>query len=175
MAHQKNIISFFSLWWMIKGIWALFSLLFIFLWNRKPWLDSFVFIITLACSKLWIWMGISFRDILLIRISRGANNCPTCIWEKHLFHNDITPPHLKFLLSNERLDFFYIYILRSKGLTMQIHFHRLWSDLPRVSIFLAMTVYQNSLAYNRRIKYIIFFYFERNVDLKYLNCQRYTF
>ncbi len=34
-AHQKYI-CFFSLWWMIKGIWTLFSLLFIFLWNRKP-------------------------------------------------------------------------------------------------------------------------------------------
>ncbi len=28
-AHQKYILSFFfSLWWMIKGIWALFSLLY---------------------------------------------------------------------------------------------------------------------------------------------------
>ncbi len=44
-AHQKYILCFFSLWWMIKGIWALFSLLFIFLWNRKPWLDNFMFII----------------------------------------------------------------------------------------------------------------------------------
>ncbi len=34
-------------------IWALFSLLFIFLWNRKPWLGNFMFIITLECSKLW--------------------------------------------------------------------------------------------------------------------------
>ncbi len=46
------ILCFFSLWWMIKGIWTLFSLLFIFLWNRKPWLDNFMFIITLECSKL---------------------------------------------------------------------------------------------------------------------------
>ncbi len=60
---------------MIKGIWALFSFLFIFLWNRKSWLDHFMFIITLECSKLWIWMNIYFRDILLIKISRGANNC----------------------------------------------------------------------------------------------------
>ncbi len=30
-AHQKYILWFFSLWWTIKGIWALFSLLFIFL------------------------------------------------------------------------------------------------------------------------------------------------
>ncbi len=51
-AHQKYIIWFFSLWWMIKGIWALFSLLFIFMWNRKTWLDNFMSIITLVCSKL---------------------------------------------------------------------------------------------------------------------------
>ncbi len=43
-AHQKYILWLFSLWWMIKGIWALFSLLFIFMWNRKPWLDNFMFI-----------------------------------------------------------------------------------------------------------------------------------
>ncbi len=29
-AHQKYIICFFSLWWMINGIWALFSLLLYF-------------------------------------------------------------------------------------------------------------------------------------------------
>ncbi len=63
-AHQKYILWLFSLWWMIKGIWALFSLLFIFMWNRKPWLDNFMFIIPLECSKLWIWMGIYFRDTL---------------------------------------------------------------------------------------------------------------
>ncbi len=64
-AHQKYILWFFSLWWMIMGIWALFPLIFILLWNRKPWLDNFMFILTLECSKLWIWMGIFFRDILL--------------------------------------------------------------------------------------------------------------
>ncbi len=48
-AHQKYILWFFSLWWMIKGIWTLFSLPFIFLWNRKPRLDNFMFIITLEC------------------------------------------------------------------------------------------------------------------------------
>ncbi len=49
---QKYILSFSSLWWMIKGIWPLFSLLFIFLWNSKTWLDNFMFIITLECLKL---------------------------------------------------------------------------------------------------------------------------
>ncbi len=35
-AHQKYILCFFSLWWMIKGIWALFSLLFIFHVHNHP-------------------------------------------------------------------------------------------------------------------------------------------
>ncbi len=54
-AHQKYILWLFSLWWMIKGLWTLFSL-FIFLWDRKTWLNNFMFIITLECSELWIWM-----------------------------------------------------------------------------------------------------------------------
>ncbi len=50
-------------------------------------------------------MGIYFRDILLTRISRCANNYVHRVFEKkHLFHNDISP-HFKFVLSNERLDF----------------------------------------------------------------------
>ncbi len=93
-AHEKYILSFFSLWWTIKGIWALLSLLFIFLWNRKPWLDNFMFIITLECSKLWIWMGIYFRDILLITISRGANNCVQCVFEKNMYFIMRFPPIL---------------------------------------------------------------------------------
>ena len=93
-AHQKYILCFFSLWWMIKGIWALFSLLFIFLWNRKPELDDFMFIIMLECSKLWIWMGIYFRDILLIRISRGAINCVQCVFKKNIYFIMIFPPIL---------------------------------------------------------------------------------
>ncbi len=84
-AHQKYILWFFSLWWMIKGIWALFSLLFIYLWNRKPWLDNFImFIITLECSKLLIWIGIYFREILFIKTSRGPNNC-VCVFEKTIY------------------------------------------------------------------------------------------
>ena len=98
-AHQKYILWFFSLWWMIKGIMPLFSLLFVFLWIRKPWLDNFMSIITLECSKLWIWMRIYFRDILLIRISRGANNCVQRAFEKKRF---------QFLLSNERIHFLWI-------------------------------------------------------------------
>ncbi len=94
--HHHGLYILFSLE-------CLFSLLFIFLWNRKQWLDIFMFIVTLECSKLWISMGINFRDILLIRFSRGANNCVQRAFEKTLFHNDISP-HFQFLLSNERLD-----------------------------------------------------------------------
>ncbi len=90
----RNIFfGFFSLWWMIMGIWAL--LLFIFLWNRKPWLDTFMFIITLECSKLWIWMGRHFRDILLIKTSRDANNCVQRVFDKNIYFIMIFPPILK--------------------------------------------------------------------------------
>ncbi len=47
-------------------------------------------------------MGIYY--ILLRRISSGANNCVQRVfYNKHLFYND-NSPHLKCLLSNERLD-----------------------------------------------------------------------
>ncbi len=63
------------------------------------------------------------------------------IYNIYLFHNDIFP-HFKLLLSNERLFVFVNFLnKRSKGLTMQIHFHSLlWSYLTKVPIFLAMTV-----------------------------------
>ncbi len=65
---------------------------------------------TLECSKFWMW--IYFRDILLIRISRGTNNCVQHVFEKkYVLHNEIFP-HFKFLLPNERLDlcFFFFFI-----------------------------------------------------------------
>ncbi len=43
-AHQKYILWFFSLW--CDGWLREFGLCFIFLWNRKPWLDKFMFIIS---------------------------------------------------------------------------------------------------------------------------------
>ncbi len=117
---------------MIKGIWALFSLLFIFLWNRKPWLDNFVFIITLECSKLWIWMGIYFRNILLIRISRGTNNCVQRVFEELFIMR--FPPIFNCFNSMKAWK-------KSKGLIMQVYFQSiLWSYLPRVSIILTTTV-----------------------------------
>ncbi len=61
-AHQKYILWFFSLWWMIKGIWDLFSLLFICLWNRKPWLDNFMFIITPGVLKIMNMNGNIFKS-----------------------------------------------------------------------------------------------------------------
>ncbi len=55
--------------------------------------------------------------------TRHDNMCITmCIREKHLFHNYISPD-FKFLLSNESLDFCDFLNKRSKGLTMQINFH----------------------------------------------------
>ncbi len=62
---------------MFKGIWALLSLSFIFPWNRKPWLDNFMFIVTLECAIC------EYEHTSLKIISRGPNNGSTCIWEKY--------------------------------------------------------------------------------------------
>ncbi len=69
--------------------------------------EMFMFMITQ--SQFWIWMGIYFRYILLIRISRGVSNCVQHVYEKKkkIFHNDI-PPHFKFLFSNESLEFWHL-------------------------------------------------------------------
>ncbi len=86
-----------------------------------------MFIITLECSKWWIWMGI-YIDILLIRISRGANNCVQRVFEKNIYF--IIFPHIWNSYYAMIMHFFN---KRSKGLTMQIRFHRLlWLYLPRV-------------------------------------------
>ncbi len=47
------------------------------------------------------------RDILLTRISRGANNCAQRAFEKKIIFNYFSP-HFKFVLSNERLYFCYL-------------------------------------------------------------------
>ncbi len=123
----------------------MFSLLFIFLWNRKQWLNKFMFIITLECSKLWIWMGIYFRDILLIRMSRGGNICVQCVFEKNIYFVMISPPILNSYPMKVKILVIFLN-KRSKGLTMQINFNRLlWSYLLRVPIFLAMTVRLESM------------------------------
>ncbi len=70
-------------------------------------------------------MGIYFRDILIIIISKGASNCVQHVFErKYLFYNDISP-HFTFLFSNEWIDFGEFLNNRSKGLTMHIYFHSL--------------------------------------------------
>ncbi len=129
----------FRLIWNLAFV--LFSLLFIFLWNRKPWLDNFMFIIMLMCSKLWIWMGIYFRYILLI-ISRGTLYLyPTCIWEKNIYFIMIFPPILNSY-SPMKASIFVIFLnKKSKGLTTHIYFHNLlWSYLPRVPTILTTCV-----------------------------------
>ncbi len=67
------------------------SEIFIFLWNRKPWLDNFTSII---------------RDILFIKISRGASNCVQHVFEKKIkhYHNDFSP--FKILIFQWKLIFF---------------------------------------------------------------------
>ncbi len=131
-AHQKYIICFFSLWWIIKGLWALFSLLFIFLWNRKPCLDNFMFIITKMLKIVKMNGNILLRYLTFFIISRGDNNCVQRVFEKNIYFIMIIPPILKSYYPLKGQIFVIFLNKRSKGLTMQIHFHSLlifWSWL----------------------------------------------
>ncbi len=48
LLHIRTI--FFVFFPMINWLWPLF-LIFIFQWNRKSWLDNFIFLVTLLCLK----------------------------------------------------------------------------------------------------------------------------
>ncbi len=50
-------------------------------------------------------MGIYFRDILLIRISRGANNCGQHSLEKSIYFIMRFSPHFQLFYFNDRLEF----------------------------------------------------------------------
>ncbi len=89
-------------------------------------------------------MGIySIRDILLIIISRGANNCGQHVLEKNIYFTVRFSPHFQLFYFNEMSFFFFFFNERS---TMQIYFHsRLCSYLTRVSILVEATVYIYSI------------------------------
>ncbi len=50
-------------------------------------------------------MGIYFRDILLIRISRGADNCGQHSLEKNIYFIMRFSPHFQLFYFNDRLEF----------------------------------------------------------------------
>ncbi len=50
-------------------------------------------------------MGIYFRDTLLIRISRGANNCGQHSLEKNIYFIMRFSPHFQLFYFNDRLEF----------------------------------------------------------------------
>ncbi len=58
-----------------------------------------------APSHPGVRMGIYFRDILLIRISRGANNCGQHSLEKNIYFIMRFSPHFQLFYFNDRLEF----------------------------------------------------------------------
>ncbi len=50
-------------------------------------------------------MGIYFRDILLISISRGANNCGQHALEKNIYFIMRFSPHFQLFYFSDRLEF----------------------------------------------------------------------
>ncbi len=88
-------------------------------------------------------MEIYFRDIILIRISRGANNCGQHSLEKNIYFIMRFSPHFQLFYFNESLEFEYFLNERSERSTVQIYFHsHLYSYLPRVPILVEGTVYE---------------------------------
>ncbi len=79
---------------------------------------------------------------------KGAVNCGQCVLEKNIYFIMIFPPILNSYSPMKGSIFVNFLSRRSKGLTMQIHFHSLlWSYLPRVPIILTTTVYPSLCLY----------------------------
>ncbi len=86
--------------------------------------------------------GNILQRYLLIRISRGANNCGQHSLEKNIYVIMRFSPHFQLFYFNDRLEFCEFLSERSKGYPMQIYFHsRLCSYLLRVPILLEGTVF----------------------------------
>ncbi len=71
-------------------------------------------------------MGIYFRDILLTRISRGANNCGQHPLEKNIYFIMRFSPHFQLFYFNDRLEFSKFF----EGKIKRINNADLFSQLP---------------------------------------------
>ncbi len=71
-------------------------------------------------------MGIYFRDILLTRISRGANNCGQHPLEKNIYFIMRFSPHFQLFCFNDRLEFCKFF----EGKIKRINNADLFSQLP---------------------------------------------
>ncbi len=71
-------------------------------------------------------MGIYFRDILLTRISRGANNCGQHPLEKNSYFIMRFSPHFQLFYFNDRLEFCEFF----EGKIKRINNADLFSQLP---------------------------------------------
>ncbi len=71
-------------------------------------------------------MGIYFRDILLTRISRGANNCGQHSLEKNIYFIMRFSPHFQLFYFNDRLEFCKFF----EGKIKRINNADLFSQLP---------------------------------------------
>ncbi len=71
-------------------------------------------------------MGIYFRDILLTRISRGANNCGQHPLEKNIYFIMRFSPHFQLFYFNDRLEFCKFF----EGKIKRINNADLFSQLP---------------------------------------------
>ncbi len=110
---------------MIREFGLCVPSIFIILGNRKSWLDNFMLLVTL-CAKHLNMNGIYFRDILLTRISRGANNCGQHPLEKNIYFIMRFSPHFQLFYFNDRLEFCKFF----EGKIKRINNADLFSQLP---------------------------------------------
>ncbi len=116
------------------------------LWIWRIWRDS-------GWRNCLVWqvfsnlIRIKFRAVKLANggfkkyWKKGAVNCGQCLLEKNIYFIMIFPP-FQILIIQWKVRFVWLKkIYLSKELTMQIHFHSLWSYLQRVPIILTTNVY----------------------------------
>ncbi len=100
-------------------------------------------------------MGIYFRDILLPRISRGANNCGQHSLEKNSYFIMRFSPHFQLFYFNDRLEFCKFFEVKIK----RINNADLFSQLPLLifikganisgghCIYIYIYIYMHSILY----------------------------
>ncbi len=109
-------------------------------------------------------MGIYFRDILLIRISRGANNCGQHSLEKNSYFTMRFSPHFQLFYFNDRLEFCEFFEWKIK----RINNADLFSQPPLLIFIKGANISGGHCTYT----YIFCIYLQKQIHLKYSKIER---
>ncbi len=95
-------------------------------------------------------MGIYFRDILLTRISRGANNCGQHPLEKNSYFIMRFSPHFQLFYFNDRLEFCEFF----EGKIKRINNADLFSQLPLLIFIKGANISGGHCIYSTRMNFL---------------------